>query len=141
MAELLDDLTRWVFFLALLYCAYAYALKPQVWHLFQIGWKRLNKRFAAPPQLLSSSLSLVRVGWNQYQAAVQTTATGVYVQQQSPNDSARCLLIPYEVFKVGQPGGAFKLLTADAYDFFTVDGIQVWVQKEYGRVILTRISA
>ena len=126
--------------MALLYCAYAYALKPQVWHLFQIGWKRLHKRFAAPPPPLSSSPGLIRVGWNQYQAVVQTTEAGVYVQRQS-NRSAECLLIPYAAFRVGQPATAFKLLTADAYDFFTVNGIQLWVQKEYGRVILTHISA
>jgi len=42
----MDKLAQWTIFLALLYCAYAYALRPQVWHLFQIGWKRLRKRSA-----------------------------------------------------------------------------------------------
>ena len=136
----MNELTRWVFFLALLYCAYAYALKPQVWQLFQIGWKRLHKRFAVLAQPLSPSPSLIRVGWNQYQAAVQTTEVGVYVQRQSTNAPAECLLIPYATFRVGQATTAFKLLTADAYDFFTVDGIQVWGRKEYGSVITSRIT-
>lgn len=137
----MDKLTQWVFFLALLYCVYAYALKPQVWYLFQIGWKRLSKRFSAPPQRLSSTPSLIRIGWNQYQACVQTAEEGVYLQRQSDGSSVGCLLIPYATFKVSKPGPAFKLLTADAYDFFTVDGIQVWVKKEYGKAILNRISA
>ena len=137
----MDDLTRWVFFLALLYCVYAYALKPQLWYLFQIGWKRLGKRYAAPPQQFSSVPCLIWVGWNQYPAAVQTAEAGVYVQRQGHGEAMNCLFIPYASFKVGQPATAFKLLTADAYDFFIMDGVQIWVEKEYGRVVLSHIPA
>ncbi|RZJ95041.1 MAG: hypothetical protein EOO60_01585 [Hymenobacter sp.] len=135
-------LLRIAFALFVFYALYTFIIEPQLSFFLKRGWKKLANKYACNQSvsLLSAPKILTRVGWNQFLLAIDCQSEGVYLQRETTASAtlSATLLIPYPRFRrVSRPVAA-RLFAADQYDFFSVDGVALWVDKKYGHYILAQ---